>query len=170
MEAETQYLTIETQASTITWCSINISRFLLQDCQMRALHESSMEEIKGQESNHEFPREETRSWKVRSLQLSVTCQKTPKTVESLNTQKNVIFREMIILDLNFNILIALEKRLKIILYGLKSIFIHRPFTVRHRWLDTVRIKKIVVVFSFTCIKVLLVLSCNMRIFFEDWLF
>lgn len=42
------------------------------------------------------------------------AKKTPKAKgESLDKQKNVIFRKMIILDLNLNIPIALEKRLKL---------------------------------------------------------
>lgn len=134
---------------------------------MRAVWRRS--KVKSPIMNSQRRRQDPGRFRVYSCLLH--AKKTPKTgVESLNKQKNVIFREMIILDLNFNILIALEKRLKIILYGLKSIFIHRPFTLRHRWLDTVRIKKIVIVFSFTCIKALLVLSCNMRIertFFKD---
>lgn len=142
MEAETQYLTIETQACTITWCSINISPFLLHDCQMRALHESSMEEIKGQESNHEGRRQAPGRFGVYSYLFH--AKKTPEAKGgSLNKQKNVVFRNRVILELNIKYphCPGEEAKVKIILYVLKSIFMHKSFTIKHGWLDKLRIKK-----------------------------
>ena len=60
----------------------------------------------------------------------------------MNDQKDVISREIIVLDLNIKYSHPLrEVKVKIILNGLKSIILYRSCTIKHGWLDKLRLKR-----------------------------